>query len=160
MIDEAPTHDRNHDDPHDCVEDPIGGWQRNVVDESLCGGYGAPIEGGASARERIHEAVQLGVWKRPVDVSVPFRGDAVEVVRAENDFKCAAAADQMWEAFGTAAAGMHSYPDFGLPESRVFTRRETHVAGEDELATSAAYAASDLCDTDHRGLCETHERIQ
>jgi hypothetical protein len=78
---------------------------------------------------------------------------------AENDFERAAAADQMWKAFGAAAAGMHSYPDFGLPESRVFTRRETHVTGEDELATAAAYAASDLCDTDHRRLCETHERI-
>src|ERR1700704_1969228 len=65
----------------------------------------------------------------------------------------------MWEAFGTTAAGMHSHPDFGLAESRILTRRETHVTGEDELATAAAHAASDLCDTDRRRLCETHERI-
>src|SRR5215472_7872147 len=118
----------------------------------------APIEGGNSARERIDEAVQLGVWKRPVDVSVSFRGVAVEVVRAENDFERAATADQMWEALGAAAA-RNSHADFGLAESRVFARRETHVTGEDELATAAAHAASDLCDTDHRRLCETHERI-
>jgi hypothetical protein len=78
---------------------------------------------------------------------------------AENDFERAATADQMWEALGAAAARMHSHADFGLAESRVFARRETHVTGEDELATAAAHAASDLCDTDHRGLCETHERI-
>src|SRR6266478_7262662 len=143
----------------DGVEEPVRGRQRNLVDETLRGGDGASIEGGNSARERIDEAVQLGVWERPVDISVPFRGVAVEVVRAENDFERAAAADQMWEAFGAAAAGMHAHPDLGLAESRVFARRETHVTGEDELATAAAHAASDLCDTDHRGLCETHERI-
>src|SRR3984893_18094241 len=143
----------------DGVQEPVRGRQRNLVDETLRGGDGAPIEGGNSARERIDEAIQFGVWERPVDISVPFRGVAVEVVRAENDFERAAAADQMWEAFSAASAGMHSYPDFRLAESRVFTRRETHVTGEDELATAPAYAASDLCDTDHRGLCETHERI-
>ena len=105
----------------DGVEEPVGGRQRNLVDETLRGGDGAPIEGGNSARERIDEAVQLGVWKRPVDVSVPFRRVAVEVVRAENDFERAAAADQMWEAFGAAAAGMHSTPTSGWP-SRVFSR--------------------------------------
>src|SRR5439155_5074625 len=115
----------------DGVEEPVHGRQRNLVDETLRGGDGAPIEGGNSARERIDEAVQLGVWERPVDISVPFRGVAVEVFRAENDFERAAAADQMWEAFGAAAAGMHSYPDFGLPESRIVTRRQAHVTGED-----------------------------
>ena len=40
----------------------------------------------------------------------------------------------MWKTFRTAAAGMHSHPDFGLAESRVLARREAHVAGEDELA--------------------------
>src|ERR1700722_4969681 len=137
----------------DGVEEPVRGRQRNLVDETLRGGDGAPIEGGNSARELIDEAVQLGVRERPVDISVSFRGVAVEVVRAENDFEGAAATDEMWEGVGAAAARMPSYPDFGLPESRVFTRRETHVTGEHELATAAAYAASDLCDTDHRGLC-------
>src|ERR1700730_10969194 len=66
----------------------------------------------------------------------------------------------MWEAFGTAAAGMHSPPDFGVAESRVLARREAHVAGENELAAHAPDTASDLRDADHRGLGETHERIQ
>ena len=96
------------------------------------------------------EAVQLGVWERPVDISVPFRGVAVEVVRAENDFERAAAADQMWEAFRTAAAGMQSHPDFGLAQSRILARREAHVTGEDELAAHAPDAASDLRDAYHR----------
>jgi hypothetical protein len=46
-----------------------------------------------------------------------------------------------------------------LAESRIFARRETHVTSEDELAAAAAHAASDLCDTDYRGLGDTDERI-
>src|SRR4029077_13035850 len=117
------------------------------------------IEGSDPAREHIDEAVQLRVRKCPVDVSVSFRGVAVEVVRAENDFECAAAADQQWEAFRTAAAGMHAHPDFGLAQSRVLARCEAHVAGEDELAAYAPDAASDLRHADHRGLGEADENI-
>ena len=36
---------------------------------------------------RVDEAVQFGVRKCPVDLSVSFRGVAVEIVRAENDFE-------------------------------------------------------------------------
>src|SRR5260370_26261561 len=130
-----------------------------MVDEILRGGDGTPVEGGDPACERVDEAVQFGVWKCPVDVSVSFRGVAVEVVRAEDDFKCPAAPDQMWEAFRTAAAGMQSHPDFGLAEPRVLARRKTHVAGGCELAAHAPDTASDLRDADHRGLGESRERI-
>src|SRR5882762_1741767 len=130
-----------------------------MVDEILRGGDGTPVEGGDPACERVDEAVQFGVWKCPVDVSVSFRGVAVEIVRAENDLERAATADQMWEAFRAAAAGMHSHPDFGLAQSRVLARREAHVAGEDKLAAHAPDAAPDLCDANHRGFGETHERI-
>jgi len=119
-----------------------------------------PVEGGDPARERVDEAVQFGVWKCPVDVSVSFRGVAVEVVRAEDNFKRPTAADQMWEAFRTATTWMQSHPDFGLTQSRVLARRKTHIAGEDELAAHAPDTASDLRDADHRGLDETHERIR
>src|SRR5258707_762776 len=148
-------------DPKGCdgVEEPVGGRQRDLVDEILRGGEGTPVEGGDPAREYVDEAVQLGVWKCPVDVSVSFRGVAVEIVRAENDFECPTPTDQMWKTFRTAAAGMQSHPDFGLAESRVLARREAHVAGEDELTAHAPDAASDLRDADHRGLGEAHERI-
>src|SRR5467141_1744502 len=79
-------------------EEPVGGRQRDMVDEILRGGDGTPVEGGDPARERLDEAVQLRVRKCPVDVSVSFRGVAVEVVRAEDDFERAATANQMWEA--------------------------------------------------------------
>jgi len=141
------------------VEEPVGGWQRDLVNEILRPRERAPIEGGDPAREHVDEAVQLRVRKCPVDVSVAFRGVAVEVVRAENDFERAAAADQQWEAFRTAAAGIHSHPDFGLTQSRILARREAHVAGEDELAAHAPDAASDLRDADHWGLGKTDERI-
>src|SRR6267142_7235344 len=134
------------------VEEPVGGWQRDLINEILRRRDGAPIEGSDPAREHVDEVVQLRVRKCPVDVSVSFRGVAVKVVRAENDFERAAAADQQWEAFRTAAAGMHAHPDFGLAQSRVLARREAHVASEDELATHAPNAASDLRDADNRRL--------
>src|SRR6266852_2686590 len=90
-----------------------------MVDEILRGGDGTPVEGGDPARERVDEAVQFGVRKCAVDVSISFCGIAVEVVRAEYYFEGAAAAHQMWEAFRTAATGMHSDPDYGLAQSRV-----------------------------------------
>ena len=143
----------------DSGEEPVGGRQRDMVDEILRGGDGTPVEGGDPASERVDEAVQFGVWKCPVDVSVSFRGVAVEILRAENDFERSPAADQMGKAFCTAAAGMQSYSDFWLAQSRVLARREAHVAGEDELAAHAPDTASDRGDADHRGLGEAHERI-
>src|SRR5437870_10853193 len=130
-----------------------------MVDEILRGGDGTPVEGGDPARERVDEAVQFGVWKCPVDVSVSLRGVAVEIVRAENDFERPTATDQMWKTFRTAAAGMHSHPDFGLAQSRVLARREAHVAGQDELAAHAPDTAPDLRDADHRRPGETDERV-
>ena len=76
-------------------------------------------------RERVHEAIKFAVWKCPVDIYASFRRGAIEVVRAENDFESAAPADEMGEAFRTAA-GMHSYSDVGLPQSRLLARCETH----------------------------------
>src|SRR5213078_4652209 len=92
-----------------------------MVDEILRGGDGSPVEGSDPARERVDEAIQFGVWKSPVDVSVSFRGVAVEIVRAENDFERPTATDQMWKTFRPAAAGMQSHPTSGWP-SRVFSR--------------------------------------
>src|SRR5690348_5531169 len=140
-------------------EEPVGGRQRDMVDEILRSGDGMLVEGADSARERVDEAVQFGIWKCPVDISVSLRGMPIKVVRAENNFERASAADQMWKTFRSAAAGMQSHPDFGLAESRVLARREAHVAGEDELAAHAPDTASDLRDADHRGPSETHERI-
>jgi hypothetical protein len=75
------------------VEELVGGWQRDPVDETLCCRDGTSVEGRDPARERVDEAVQFRVWKCTVDVSVSLRGIAVEVVRPENDFERAASAD-------------------------------------------------------------------
>src|SRR5258705_11318931 len=83
-------------------EEPVGGRQRDMVDEILRGGDGSPVEGGDPARERVDEAVQFGVWKRPGDGSVSFRGVAVEVVRSAGDFERPTAPARMREAFRTA----------------------------------------------------------
>src|SRR5258707_264852 len=65
----------------------------------------------------------------------------------------------MRKTFRTAAAGIHSHPDFGLAKPRVLARREAHVAGEDELAAHAPDAAPDLRNAYDGGLSETDERI-
>src|ERR1700720_167016 len=101
-----------------------------MVDEILRGGDGTPVEGGDPARERVDEAVQLGVWKCPVDVSVSFRGVAIEIVRAENDFERAPAPAQMRKTFRTPTTGMQSHSDFGWAQFCVLARCETHIAGE------------------------------
>src|SRR5258706_10958651 len=49
------------------VEEPVGGRQRDLVDEILRGGDGTPGEGGDPTHERLDEAGKLGVWKCPVD---------------------------------------------------------------------------------------------
>jgi hypothetical protein len=45
------------------------------------------IERGNATRKRVDEAVQLGIGQCSVHVSVPLRGVAVEIVRAENNFE-------------------------------------------------------------------------
>ena len=91
---------------------------------------------------------------------IHYRSVALEIVRAENDFKGAAPADQKGETFRAAAARMQSGPDFGLSQSRVLPRREAHVAGQDEFTARAPDTSPDLCDADHRGLGKTDKRIK
>src|SRR5258708_23160988 len=141
------------------IEEPVGRRQRNLVDEILRGGEGSSIEGGDSAREGVDEAVQFGVGKRSVDITVSFRGVTIEVVGAENDFERPAAANQMGQALCASTARVQTDTKLGMAESRVLARREAHVAREDKLAAHAADAASDLCEADNRGLREAHERI-
>jgi hypothetical protein len=76
-------------------EEPVGGWQRDLVNEVLGRRDSTPVEGGDPARKRADAAVQLRVRKCSVNVSVSFRSVAVEVVRAEDDFERAAAADEI-----------------------------------------------------------------
>ena len=76
------------------VEEAVDRWQRDLVNEILRCRDRAPIEGGNPAREHVHEAVQLRVRKSPINVSVPFSGLAVKVVRPENDFERATAAEE------------------------------------------------------------------
>src|ERR1700681_1130376 len=142
------------------VKEALGGWQRDVVNEFFRCCDGAPVEAGNSARECIHEAVQLLVRKRPIDVSVSLSGLAVEVGRTEHDFERAASADERWKALGAAAAGMHARANFHLRQRRVLSRGESHVAGEEELARYSTGPAPDLRDADNPRLGETNERIQ
>ena len=76
------------------VEKAVGRWQRDLIDKILCRCYRAPIEGGNPPREPVDEIIQLRVGKCAVDLSISFRGFAVEVICAENDFKRTTTADR------------------------------------------------------------------
>src|SRR5260370_23380738 len=142
------------------VEEPVGGWQRDLVNEILRRRDSTPVEGGYPARENVDEAVQLRVGECPVDVSVSFRGVAIEVVRAENDFQRATATHQMWETFRSTAPRMQSDSNFGLTQARVFARRKPHVASEHKLAARASNTAANLGDTNHWRSGDTYKRIR
>ena len=89
---------------------------KETVNEILRRRDSTPVEGGDPAREHVDEAVQFRVRRCPVDVSISFRGVAVEVIRAENDFKPCGRGRPDVGAFRTAASGMYSHPDFGLAQ--------------------------------------------
>jgi hypothetical protein len=79
------------------AEEPVGGWQRDLVDESLRRCNRTPVEGSDPAREPIGKTNRPAPRPEgPVEVAVSLRGVTVEVVRAENDFERATTADQMW----------------------------------------------------------------
>src|SRR4029077_6367439 len=80
------------------VQEPIEWRQRDLVDEILCCGEGASIERADPAREGVDEAVQFGIRKRSVDITVSFRGIPIKVVGAQNDFERPTASDQMGKA--------------------------------------------------------------
>jgi hypothetical protein len=111
----------------EAVKEPVGRWQRDVVDEILRCRDRAPIKARNSARERIHEAVQLVVRKRPIDVSVSFSGLAVEVVRTEHDFERATPADERRKAFVAAAAGCTPEPTSTCARA-VFSREANRMS--------------------------------
>src|SRR5258708_8174830 len=56
------------------VEEPVGGWQRDLVNETLGRRDSTPVEGGDPARERVDEGVQLRFRKCTVDVPASFPG--------------------------------------------------------------------------------------
>ena len=47
------------------VEEPVGRWQRDPINESFRRRNCPPIEGCYPARKRIDEAVEVRIWKRP-----------------------------------------------------------------------------------------------
>ncbi len=109
------------------VEEMVGGWQRDLIDEMLRRRDGTPVEGSDPPRERVDEGVQFRVWKCSVDVSVSLRSVAVEVARAENDFERAAAANKRRETFGAAPPGCTPTPTSGWP-SNVFSRDAKRIS--------------------------------
>jgi hypothetical protein len=132
------------------VEEPIERRQRDFVDEMLCRDESATIEGADPACEGIDEAVQLGIRKGSVHITVSFRCIAIEVVGTQNDFERPPAPHQVRKALCASAPGMQPNPEFGVAELRVLARGEPHVAGKNELAAHAAHAAPDSCEADDR----------
>src|SRR5579862_3270569 len=65
----------------------------------------------------------------------------------------------MRQALRTAASRVQADRDLRLPEAHVLAGRKSHVASKHEFTAYAAYAATDFCDADNRGLRQSDERI-
>jgi hypothetical protein len=107
-------------------EQPVGGRQRDMVDEILRPRrWHAGRRRRSGARER-RRAVQFGFWKYPVDVSVSFRGVAVEIVCAENDFERPAATDRSGPGIWVDMTTYWSYRRLSANESAIWRRILKH----------------------------------
>jgi len=102
------------------VEEAVGGWQRDLVNKIPFAAAMAPRSNDAIRRaERVDEAVQPASGSARLTYRI-VRQYPIEVVRAENDFKRATAADETGRR-SVRPGGMHPTPTSGCP-NRVFSR--------------------------------------
>src|SRR6202045_3994362 len=116
------------------------------------------VERGQTPDERIDERVEVVIVQRAVHPAIALGDISIEIVAAEDDLKCARAADQTREPFQRSAARDQSDADLGVAEQGALPAGETHVAGQHELVTDAARAAANLGDAhDWRGREAQHK---
>src|ERR1700731_2080851 len=116
------------------------------------------VERGQTPDERIDERVEVVIVQRAVHPAIALGDISIEIVAAEDDLKCARAADQSREPFQRSAARDQSDAYLGVAEYGPLPAGEAHVAGQHELVTDAACAAANLGDAhDWRGREAQHK---
>src|SRR5580692_4471013 len=117
------------------------------------------VERGQTTDESIDKRVEVVIVQRAVHPAIALGDIGIEIVAAEDDLKCARAADQAREPFQRAAARDQSDADLGVAEQGALPAGEAHVAGQHELVADAARAAANLGDAhDWRGR-ETQNKV-
>src|SRR5438128_2010122 len=111
-------------------------------DESLRCPQHFSIESRQPPSKPVDEVVQFVVGDSPVDPPVAFGRDRVVVVAADDDLERTGAAHQRGKAFDRASPGKDPDADLRLTEDGVLDAREPQVAGESELASSAAHSTA------------------
>src|ERR1700736_1999535 len=104
------------------------------------------VERGQTPDERIDKRVEVVIVQSAVHPAIALGDISIEIVAAEDDLKCTRAADQAREPFQRSAARHQSDADLGVAEQGASPAGEAHVAGQHELVTDAACAASNLSD--------------
>src|SRR5580700_6859525 len=128
------------------------------IDLGLRRGQRFTVERGQAPDETIDKRVEGVVVQRAVHPAITLGDVSVEIVAAEDDLKCARAADQTREPFQRSAARDQSDADLRLAEYGALPAGEAHVTGQHELVTDAARAAANLRDAhDWRGREAQHE---
>jgi hypothetical protein len=109
---------------------PRQGWEEHVVARPKLGSCRHPepidlglrraqrfmVERGQTSDERIDKRVEVGIVQRAVHSAIALGDIRIEIVAAEDDFKCARAADQAREPFQRSAARDQSDADLGVAE--------------------------------------------
>src|SRR5580698_9092853 len=133
-------------------------WRPEPIDLGLRRGQRFTVERGQAPDETIDKRVEGVVVQRAVHPAITLGDVSVEIVAAEDDLKCARAADQTREPFQRSAARDQSDADFGVAEEGGLPAGEAHVAGQHEFVTDAARAAANLGDAhDWRGRETQHK---
>src|SRR5277367_7126989 len=86
------------------------------IDLGLRRGQGFTVERGQTPDERIDKRVEVGIIQRAVHPAIALGDISIEIVAAEDDLKCARAADQAREPFQRAAPRDQSDADLGVAE--------------------------------------------
>src|SRR5208283_1107961 len=86
------------------------------IDLGLRRGQRFAVERGQTPGERIDKRVEVAIVQRAVHPAIALGDISIEIVAAEDDLKCARAADQAREPFQRSAARDQSDADLGVAE--------------------------------------------
>src|SRR3954471_10847863 len=104
---------------------------------------GLLVERGNPHRQSIDEALEFGVGKGAVDVSVALGEVAADIIGAEQDFQRPTAANEARQSRHRPAARHQAGADFPLRQDSSFAARKAHVACQRELAADARRPPAD-----------------
>lgn len=102
---------------------------------------------------------ELGVRNGSIDVSIPLCQRGMKIVSSENDLQRSSSPRQSDESGHWVTAGNCACGNFKLSQYAPFFASESHVAREDEFATSASGTTTNLRNRDYRSSRKTYKNV-